>query len=313
MRFAAAGRVLFAAGATAGLGVLVWACTIANDLTIPSGGGTDAAPTGDAAPTDATATDGSPTVDAADPFAAAILASAPLAYYPLDEAPGSPQARDVTGHHFDCDYVGAPGLGAKGVNGSSVAFTGAGAGAAIQCKPAFFDFKQADAFSFEGWFAPDVVAGNYFNIFTRVAPGGGGPKTGYEAFFSTAKNDAGVLLPYVSFAEVQTEGNTICTTQATVDCGNVVPDDGGSSSCGFQHIVVTLAAGQLTLYVNGGAVQSSACGGLTSSEVRSFLLGNYDLTSCGCGFVGRIDEFAVYTRALTAAEVQTHFRAAPSR
>jgi hypothetical protein len=75
---------------------------------------------------------------------------------------------------------------------------------------------------------------------------------------------------------------------------------------GWHHVVVTSAPGRQVMYVDGVEVGSaSASGGVSASSSVSIGRG----FSNGRFFKGQIADVAVYDKALSAAEVLTHFKA----
>lgn len=86
---------------------------------------------------------------------------------------------------------------------------------------------------------------------------------------------------------------------------------------GWHHVVGTLADdGAMTLYINGKQVASGKSTGLVASKPANGLYlgnGNGVIESSEGGFSGLIDQFAIYHKALSAADVQTRFEHPDSR
>ena len=78
----------------------------------------------------------------------------------------------------------------------------------------------------------------------------------------------------------------------------------------FSHVAMTYdsTSGQYVIYVNGAAVDSSVSPGQIQSTSRNVLIGRED-SSLPRPFDGLIDEASLYSRALTAAEIQGIFNA----
>jgi VCBS repeat-containing protein len=71
----------------------------------------------------------------------------------------------------------------------------------------------------------------------------------------------------------------------------------------FSHVAATYDGSTATLYVNGIAVASAALTGNIVSDGNVPRVGNDDGTNPTAGFIGLIDNFALYARARTAAEI----------
>ena len=81
---------------------------------------------------------------------------------------------------------------------------------------------------------------------------------------------------------------------------------------GWHHLVATLAAdGKMALYLDGKLVAEGKGSPLTGKPARPLYLGNGDGAAEGSagGFSGLLDQFALYHKALTLAEVQRRFEA----
>ena len=155
--------------------------------------------------------------------------------------------------------------------------------------------------SFELWFTADSVAGDH----TLVAKNSAGQGTGGQ--FAILIRNGGRAV----FALGDEQANFAAQSGAGVVAANAP-----------VHLVATFGADGMHLFVNGVEVGSNAYpGGLDAG------LGNFELLVVGADsgagtpgtadtlvsfFDGLIDEFAVYDRALTAAEVQQLFDAGAS-
>ena len=81
---------------------------------------------------------------------------------------------------------------------------------------------------------------------------------------------------------------------------------------GWHHVVGTLAAdGKMVLYLDGKLVAEGTGSTLISKPARPMYLGNGEGAAEGSagGFSGLLDQFALYHKALTPAEVQKRFEA----
>jgi outer membrane protein assembly factor BamB len=81
---------------------------------------------------------------------------------------------------------------------------------------------------------------------------------------------------------------------------------------GWHHLVATLAAdGKMALYLDGKLVAEGKGSPLSSKPARPLYLGNGEGAAEGStgGYSGLLDQFALYHKALTLAEVQRRFEA----
>jgi len=85
---------------------------------------------------------------------------------------------------------------------------------------------------------------------------------------------------------------------------------------GWHHLVGTLATDKkLSLYIDGKLVAEGSSDLIAGKPARPMYLGNGDGAAEGSagGFSGLLDQFALYHKALTAAEVQQRFEAPDSK
>jgi hypothetical protein len=77
----------------------------------------------------------------------------------------------------------------------------------------------------------------------------------------------------------------------------------------WHHIVVTMAAGASTVkgYMDGASLGTMTFGGGLNTTTSAFQFGQID--SGGTNLEGLIDEFAIYSVELTAAQILAHFTA----
>jgi hypothetical protein len=99
--------------------------------------------------------------------------------------------------------------------------------------------------------------------------------------------------------------------------GNIVDTTGGFHSFAsapgivaanqFQHVALTYdkGSGTGTIYLNGAVVVQQNLGVFTPQMTYNLYLGRRPLTSgTAWAFSGKIDEVAIYNRALSADEIQ---------
>jgi hypothetical protein len=76
----------------------------------------------------------------------------------------------------------------------------------------------------------------------------------------------------------------------------------------WQHVAVTQAGGQVTIYLNGVAVATSGPNDFANAHLKDVPTGNHWLGKSKYGdepFHGSVDDFQMYGRALSAGEIMT--------
>ncbi len=224
------------------------------------------------------------------PYAQAVLASQPLGYWRLNETGGT-IAHDYAGGR-NGTYIGVT-LNQTGYNPADpdkAARFGPGINSYVGKIPVDFATNGNAVFTVEAWVkgsAQTTDAG----IITKGAGAGG------EQF----NLDTGAGGHAFRFF-VRDAGGTACLAN-----GNLAPNGN------WQHIVgvCNQTAGQVILYVNGVSNASAtitAGGGLKSSANDTAIGSRQSGTAAYDNqFVGTIDEVAIYSYAMTAAQVQTHY------
>lgn len=71
----------------------------------------------------------------------------------------------------------------------------------------------------------------------------------------------------------------------------------------WSHVAITYDGGTMILYINGTQVNSVATGGGPLEASTSMILGKDNQTAC-CYYNGKLDEFRVWSKSLSHAEVQ---------
>ena len=230
------------------------------------------------------------------PYAKAVLAARPLAYWRLKEFAG-PRAADASGHGCDGTYEDIVAFHLEGPQ--SPCFCGneqinraahfAGGRLRAELKP------LGAAYSVEMWFwngfpaNARAVAGY---LFSR-GPDGDTKCPGEHLGIGGTAGNAGKLFFF--------NGNAL--NEAA----------GGSAPVPFKawnHVVLVRDGARVAVYLNGSltaeVATEMACG--CSADVKQVFVGG----RCDnlCNFEGKISEVAVYGRALSADEVAAHFAAA---
>jgi hypothetical protein len=199
-----------------------------------------------------------------------------VAFYPFDETSGTTSA-DVSGNGHNAMMAGA--TFSVGVQGNAATMSGAGQYVIL---PAGIVSTLASA-SISAWFSLNDTAIN-----NRVFDFGTGTTT---YMFLTPRQ--------VRFG--------ITTTGVNGEQNIIGPMTGATAT--WQHVAVTLAGATGTVYFNGVAVASNTAMTLKPSSLANTTanwLGRSQYTSDPY-LNGKIDNFRIYNRALSAAEVQQLF------
>jgi hypothetical protein len=230
------------------------------------------------------------------PYVDAILAARPLAYWRLDEIQGN-TAVDCTGHSRHATYEGGvalylPGANLSGVSGAKATNRAVHlAGGLLKAQHGL----TSAAYSVELWFWQGLpadlrpITGYVLSSsagHAALAPGdqvgiGGTQGARRRLFFAGSDPSAGILT-----------GKTEISPKV------------------WHHLVFVREREHVTIYLDGNAAPeiAGAAGALGADRPALLLVGG---RSDGlAGFEGKIDEVALYDRALAADEVAGHVRAA---
>ena len=244
---------------------------------------------------------------AAGSYEAAMVTSAPEAWWRLDEPPGSTNMFDGMGHH-DGTYTNANGVGPLPTLGAT--------GALVN------DTNTAASFSSTGQgigivpYSPDLNA----------------PQYAIEAWVNTSVTDG----------QVPVSSSYSVTTPSAINGGSWIQSSGGwwSGDCSqglfgnyyydntaaaiipgqWSHVVINYDSTQkgsdgnyypYTLYVNG-QTDPYIYGGPPVNPGGPFIIGARGVSATTLAdrfFDGKVDEVAVYKRTLPGSEIQAHYNA----
>jgi hypothetical protein len=216
------------------------------------------------------------------PYRDAVLADAPLAYWRLGERVG-PDVLDASGNMRAGVYVNGVELGAPGAVGcGDTAATFDGTNQAVMADSSFL-FGGSVPFSLEVWIdAPAVDA--------------------IAQVLGQMQDDVYVFDGYALFAD--DENTWFERAHDMVGESAYGPPLG----IGYTHVVATFDGVTLQLWMNGVLTASVPSPTQIPDHPQPFVLGRrYDAQY---PFLGTIDELSLYDRALTSAEVLSHFAAA---
>ncbi|MEX0641247.1 MAG: lamin tail domain-containing protein, partial [Pirellulales bacterium] len=256
-------------------------------------------------------------------YAQAVLNSEPVAYWKLDEATtaagalgdsadalGPPQDGTQSGTFSGLaaanlaqpgprptDFIGGQPLAGFAPSNAAPNFQGTldgGNDAAVFADDGNLNFSAGKAFSLEAWINGPAGQEIGAAIFAKGA-GGGGEQFALDLV-------AGGQMRFYVWNGGSPNTPTVLQTTATPN---------GT----WQHIAATFdqAAGVMRLYVNGQQVGTTAPPATLLSTPHEVSLGarkNQNSSAYDLNFSGRIDEAAVYDRALSPEEVLAHYTAA---
>ena len=212
-------------------------------------------------------------------YRSAVMSNTPSGYWRLGESTGT-VALDEVGAHAGT-YANNPGLGQPGAlfgsNSTSVAFDGTSQFVQIPSDSTL----NTPAFSAEVWAYPTGGAGTYRGAMaSRFYPTGWSLYAGAGGAWEFWVNSGNGML--------------------SVAGGSVVLNT-------WQHLVGTVDGATATLYVNGVPVASSAINVGYQPQTRNPLEVGQSEPGSNLYFPGRLEEAALYSGALSAAQVQHHY------
>ena len=205
---------------------------------------------------------------------------------------GEGNAQDNLGVNNGALY-GSVGFG-TGKVGQAFNFDGSSSYVGIPAS-ASLNVRVGAGFSFECWIKPTALADAQ-----PVAEWNSGADVGPQLWISVPPpSGGGSGSLYVNLIDTAGTSHSL-TTGADIINTN-----------GFQHVAVSYdkASGRASLYYNGAMVAAAKLGSFTPQTSFGLYLGKHDSDAGSAGFHGLIDEASLYSRALTAAEIQAIYSA----
>ncbi len=222
-------------------------------------------------------------------YSTVVLADNPLGYWRLDENPAYPLLTNKGTLGSSADATNLGGLfGATGALAGSadtaMQFISSGSNRVVAGNAAAFAFTTGN-FTLEAWARPNALSGAQRIFSNRRTPAGGGAAGYGFGFLNTT--------------------NLRVTTYGVADINSPVASFANGT---WYHIAVVRNGATLQFYTNGVALGGTvAIGGLNSSP-RPLQIGrNPDFDSGAEAFDGLVDEAAVYSTALSAAQLFAHY------
>jgi len=243
-------------------------------------------------------------------YATAILAEDGLvAYYRLNEITGTVATNAEGTAALDGSYEGSPTLtaagprpdaGFAGFEADNTAMSHAGA-SLVGAKVRNSSLGTLTSWTLEAWANSSDVDAHSANsdgqhIFSRDEGGYGNDVLIGLHPFGSQYTTLGHWDIHYQYPNPETLENHLDPSKAT--------------SGQWYHVVATYdnASRTMTLYINGvQTVQTSGLGARPLTGIGDLWIGGYWLGSVTRGFVGTVDEAAVYNRALDAGEVLMHY------
>jgi hypothetical protein len=241
-------------------------------------------PSGDAAAGQDGAVTGDATSD--DPYQREVLRDKPVAYYPLDAANGR-NTPDLSGH-------GQPGLlaGSYRLEGGAVHFDGIDGVLSLGDR---FDFPGPASVTFEMWVKTDGGTGQ--RIFGKTILVTGAGPSGTQLIVG---REPEYRVGFQRFGQAGQLRAACHSLAASFDDGKM------------HHVVVVMRAGDPLMYVDAVDVRLIQPAGSSlpcfDKPTEAHVSENDSPMAWG-GFVGSLDEVAVYDHALTGERVAAHYAA----
>ncbi len=271
-------------------------------------------------------------VASAGPYSDAVLNSGPLAYYRLDETELPTAFNSGSGTGIDGTYLrlgtgtGAGNIGQLGPRNGDLAGVFAIDGFEADNRAVHFDAPVVDAnpatnfpvvtvpdslnnplditgaLTLEAWIFrdPQAAGGNNEGIVGKYWGSTFGNQRSYVLFYDPRTDNLGFTL---SDTGLNVNAYALTNTTGNVPLGQ------------WTHVAATYEPStRMALYINGEIVAERLGGpGIPASIFNSeadLWIGKQFSTAQNVGFEGKIDEVAIYDRALSAAEIAAHFDAA---
>lgn len=208
-----------------------------------------------------------------------ILSDHPAAYYRLEET-ADPIAADSSGNELYGVYAGTPSLGEPGIDTNSISL---GANGSYVSAGYYSQLNTPGPFSIEAWARPtSAPSGGDFRCPVGNFGGWGNPSGWY--IYQTP--DPGSTMTFI----IQ---------------GTPVWIGTGYSLFNWYHLVGTYDGTNGAFYVNGQLIGSASANGYIPNALNPFAIGQ---RGDGYGsFDGNLDEVAIYTNALSSAQILAHY------
>ena len=218
------------------------------------------------------------------PYVQAVLADGPSLYYRLEETADGP-VKDEMGKHPGT-YLAGGAHSLPGVFPGSLAFGLAGAGKGGIEAADLFDFEGTLPFTLEAWFLPDTIDGEFRFLFHQNELAG--PRQSYGIYVQSQNGLA---------------------FERYIDGGGRTASYKGITTGAWRHIVGIYGSELLQIFVDGALVTATPDGRAAKDKTTPLRIGFGYADGTGA-LRGKLDEVAIYEKALSADRVAAHFQAA---
>jgi hypothetical protein len=224
-------------------------------------------------------------------YAAAVLSDKPLLYYRFGEKSGSPARDEVSGATTPYPVTGITYGTAGHLAGdpdTAVTTDGSGALALTQAT----DFDGVKPFSVEAWLSPSTM-GNGIGFFVDHESW-----TADRAGWLVLATNGGYAFERYTALDASPSNSTVAASVVAV-AGE------------WHHLVGTYDGTTGRLYIDGVRRDTGVTAVPLPANGMPFSVGKQNCTPCsGTGFVGAMDELAIYPTALAEDRISAHFAAA---
>ena len=235
-----------------------------------------------------------PTANTVSPYAQAVINDAPNTYWRLGEAAGT-TAYDWAGYSDGTVGAGVT-RGAAGaiIGDSNTATTLNGTATSIVSHP--YSQIAPNSFSVEGWFQTTSTGGRILGFGdTQTGTSGNADRTVYM-------NKNGQL----AFGVIS--GSTVTGAKTTITSSTAYNDGQ------WHYVVASLGSGGMSLYVDSKRVAQNAAVTTAIDYQGWWRLGGDTLNGfsnkpSNVNFTGSVDDVALYSTPLTAAQIANHYNA----
>jgi hypothetical protein len=222
-------------------------------------------------------------------YRAAVLADQPLAYWRLGEPKDAALVNDTVSGGGKGEVLNGTKLGMPGVFGqggdTAAELDGRSAGVLFSD---VFDFAGNASYTLEAWIHPTVVDDGYRRIVDKQQSN----TAGYRFIVRAPSGST----PGISCGRCKEAGGCEDVRSDALEFGR------------FVHVVCVYDGSAITLYVDGAMAKTQSLPMPILASTAPVRIGNQKST--GEGFVGALDEVAVYDKVLSTQQVSAHYRAA---
>jgi hypothetical protein len=294
-------RLRFEVRASCAIAVFCATAAACSDLGGLSGGGgaTDGGPPEAASPADAAteaeASSGDDASDAApSPYAAAVLADQPLAYYRFEETSGT-VLHDSSGHGHD------------GLIGPAVTLGVAGLATGSDHAASFDGVDDDGGHAHAAWVAPTAALAPTL-VSVECWASARSFSSSYPTLVERGAFPVSPFQPYTLFVHNHSAGAFVALPS---DSGAYIEQPApGIGVLETHHIAMVYDGASLHLYVDAVEVGQRAGGGQIAhyDSTNGLAIGS-NWGAGGITFDGTIDEVALYDKALASTQVRAHYLA----